>query len=201
MSTPRKQSTKDPVIEAVSAYVAAERCSYEADQALSECEVAAKKAYPEIPPMIRNPGRPRDPMTLFEAARASIGPDDFEHRKSLIEKYKANIEEVRSRAGVPKFDAIAEEALAEARRLMRVLRDTRATTAAGMLAKLRIAIDVGEEGFVEEVNLDCTYIAPSMFSSVVADLKRMVGDGKILIGVESESVSGSSAHAGRSEGT
>jgi hypothetical protein len=40
-----------------------------------------------------------------------------------------------------------------------------------------------------------------MFSSVVADLKRMVGDGKILIGAEFESVPVSSAHAGRSEGT
>lgn len=59
---------------------------------------------------------------------------------------------------------------------MKALRDTRPASAAGMLAKRRIAISMNEEGMAEHVDSDSQLVAPAMFSSVVADLKRMVGE-------------------------
>jgi hypothetical protein len=197
------RTREDPAILAAAAYVAAERRSLEADRVLDECTAAASKRYPEIPLSIikRLSNGKVCAMTLFEAARSSSDEDDFERRKKLIENYDAAIAEILSQAHVPELEIASEKAIAESHRLMKVLRDTRATTTAGMLAKLRIAIDICVEGMAEEVDPDSTYVAPAMFSSVIADLKRMVGDRKILIGAEFESVPGSSAPAGRSGGT
>jgi hypothetical protein len=114
-------------------------------------------------------------LSLYDAAKASSGVIDFERRAKLITEYEAKTRKIDHQFGIPTLKKKRDEAYSDERCLMKVLRDTRATTAAGMLTKLQIAIGMNEEGMAEVVAPDSLLVAPAMFSSVVADLKRLTG--------------------------
>jgi hypothetical protein len=170
----------DPALTAAQIYMEAHHRWIDAERAADALHDKAAEQFPDIPAGIRlrkrnaEPGDPR-PYYLMgheEVRRFSVSSADEKRRLALMAEHEAQREQVLARFGHPQAEDAAKAASDETDRLLVVLRNTPATTAAGMLAKIRIAAHFDD--FMEGADdPESRLVAPVLLASVVADLERL----------------------------
>jgi hypothetical protein len=167
----------DPAVAVAKAFREVQGIFEEAYKVEAECFGRAAKHFPPMPPGIGmgwhlfndDVIRSRHPMFLTAKDLAKT----LERRN----EYAKVRDEILARFDHPAMKAAAEAPCEEVFRLRNILKETKATSPAGVLAKLLIFAEIS--GDLEKAeDPACAEVAPPMLKSAIEDLKTMAGDGR-----------------------
>jgi hypothetical protein len=164
MSARRQKA--DPVIGAWDRLQAAEKADRGAWDALEEAEVRAQaKGFDRPRPMVRIAGD--DCITMHDARRSAkrLPKEQARERLEAMRRALAAWEQRRRAAGLRAYELAAARTRREWRAAMQGIADTRATTLAGVILKLKL--------IALELRDGKTNYGESILASAISDLGRI----------------------------